>query len=208
MSNLFGKAKQKVKKKVEQAADLLRPSPREGRATSPAPSQPSSHPTRLASPALTAGAGPAHSSIAPKSVAIESSQLADPVAASVPSLSPESTPEVPAYARPPSPPTVLATTGSAVKGLLAAARDGSDLFLPLKAALVGVVALWDLFDVSDSILFDSSRLNMLQCTVEAKTEFMKLESKLAAFKAIAEAQQAEPRALDENLQARLKSLTQ
>ena len=28
-----------------------------------------------------------------------------------------------------------------------AARDGSDLFLPLKAALVGVVALWDVFDV-------------------------------------------------------------
>jgi len=34
-----------------------------------------------------------------------------------------------------------------VKGLLVAARDGSDLFLPLKAALVGVVALWDVFDV-------------------------------------------------------------
>jgi len=56
-------------------------------------------------------------------------------------------PGIPAYARPPSPPTILATTGSAVKRLVVAARDGSDLFLPLKAALVGVVALWDIFDV-------------------------------------------------------------
>jgi len=47
----------------------------------------------------------------------------------------------------------------------------------------------------------------LQRTVEAKAEFTKLESKLAAFKAIADAYQAEPRALDESLQARLKSLT-
>jgi len=213
MSKLFGKAKQKVKKKVGQAADLLRPSPREGRAASLAPSLPSGHLTRLASgvepqsPALTAAVGSAQSPIASKSLAIESSRLADPATASVPSPSPESTPEVPAYAIPPSLPTILATTGSAVKTLLAAARDGSDLFLPLKAALVGVVALWDLFDVSDSILFKSSRLNILQRTVEAKTEFMKLESKLAAFKAIAEAQQVEPRALDESLQARLKSLS-
>ena len=48
----------------------------------------------------------------------------------------------------------------------------------------------------------------VQRTVEAKAEFTKLESKLAAFKAIAEAHQAEPQALDESLQARLKSLSQ
>jgi len=35
---------------------------------------------------------------------------------------------------------------------------------------------------------------------------MKLESKLVAFKVIADAHQAEPQALDESLQARLKSL--
>jgi len=46
----------------------------------------------------------------------------------------------------------------------------------------------------------------LQRTAEAKAEFTKLESKLIAFKAIADVQQAERRALDENLQARLKSL--
>ena len=48
----------------------------------------------------------------------------------------------------------------------------------------------------------------LQRTVEAKAEFTKLESKLVAFKAIAAAQQVEPRAIDESLQARLKSLAQ
>jgi len=59
---------------------------------------------------------------------------------------------IPAYARAPSPPSILATTGSAVKTLLTAARDGSDLFLPLKAALVGVVAIWDVYNVSRLIL--------------------------------------------------------
>jgi len=52
---------------------------------------------------------------------------------------------IPAQA--PAPPAILATTASVVKELLAAARDGSDLFLPLKAALVGVVSIWNIFDV-------------------------------------------------------------
>jgi len=158
MSKLFGKVKQKVKKKVGQVEDLLRAPPRESRAASPAPSQQSADPTSITSggeqqpPTLSATVAQAQSPIAPISIAIESPQLANPVAPSVTSPSPQSTPVVvPAYARPPSPPTVLATTGSAVKGLLAAARDGLDLFLPLKAALVGVVALWDLFDVSHLI---------------------------------------------------------
>ena len=67
-----------------------------------------------------------------------------------PTTDPSTSPRDPAISisiMPPSPPTVLETTGSAVKGLLMAVRDGSDLFLPLKAALVGVVALWDIFDV-------------------------------------------------------------
>jgi len=113
-----------------------------------------------------------------------------------------------AYARPPSPKSILATTGSAVKMLLVAARDGSDLFLPLKAALVGVVAIWDIFDVRHIILLPITTQKCLQRTVEAKAEFTKLESKLVAFKAIANAHQAEPHALDESLQARLKSMTE
>jgi len=78
-------------------------------------------------------------------------EVAATVDAAAPPLEAPS-PTIPDYAWPPSPPTILATTGSAVKGLLVAARDGSDLFLPLKAALVGVVALWDIFDVSCSTL--------------------------------------------------------
>ena len=46
----------------------------------------------------------------------------------------------------------------------------------------------------------------LQRTAEAKAEFMKLESRLVAFKAIADAHLVEPRALDESLQARLTSI--
>jgi len=112
MSKLFDRATHKVKKRIGQTVDRLRPSSSQGqsRSTSPAPSQPVG-PSSPPPPELTS-------------------------------------PGIPAYVRPPSPPKILATTGSAVKGLLVAARDGSDLFLPLKAALVGVVALWDVFDVS------------------------------------------------------------
>jgi len=72
----------------------------------------------------------------------------------------------PDYARPPPSATVLATTGSAVKVLLVAARDGSDLFLPLKAALVGIVALWDVFDVRHSTLLRSDAYSA--CSVLSK----------------------------------------
>lgn len=48
----------------------------------------------------------------------------------------------------------------------------------------------------------------MQRTIEAKAEFTRLESKLVAFKAIADAHLAEPHALDESLHARLKLLTE
>ena len=150
MSKFFKETKKKVKKT---AADLFRPSQPGSRAASPAPSQ--GEPSTTSS--LAVGSQPSmpmafsamtQPLIAPTSVAIPPSQLLSPAAAdaSSPSLQSES-PATPAYARPPSPTTILATTGSAVKGLLVAARDGSDLFLPLKAALVGVLAIWDIFDV-------------------------------------------------------------
>jgi len=154
MSNLFGKAKQKFKKRTGRAADLLQPSPQESRAASPASSQQIAHPTSHApredqqKTTLTTTAALAQSSNAPISATIKPLQPSNLATPSAPSPPPGLTLTVPAYARPPSPPTILATTGSAVKGLLAAARDGSDLFLPLKAALVGVIALWDIFDVS------------------------------------------------------------
>ena len=158
MKNFFNKAARKGKEKVGRAVDRLRPPSRGSRATSPAPSQQSVQQTnstseipRLASP-VTAAAAMAQSSTMSISIAIPPSQFSEATAtdaASLPSESPP--PAVPNYARPPSPPTIMATTGSAVKGLLVAARDGSDLFLPLKAALVGIVALWDIFDVHHAI---------------------------------------------------------
>jgi len=48
----------------------------------------------------------------------------------------------------------------------------------------------------------------MQRTVEAKAEFTKLESRLNAFKAIADAHQDEPGKVDEGLRTRLKSIAQ
>jgi len=56
-----------------------------------------------------------------------------------------------AYASPQAPQTIGATTGSVIHELLAAARDGSDLCLPLKAALTGVVKIWDVCEVCISV---------------------------------------------------------
>ena len=154
MSNFFDQAARKVKKNVGRVVDRLRPPSRGSRAASPTPSQQSVHPTAPflgAEPpfsiATTIG-GMTQSSTMSISIAIPPSQLSEAVATDATSPPLEMAPLfIQNYARPPSPPTILATTGSAVKGLLVAARDGSDLFLPLKAALVGVVALWDIFDV-------------------------------------------------------------
>ena len=154
MSKLFDKATRKVKKNVGRVVDRLGPASRGSRATPPAPSQQSVQQTASASegpplaPTATAAVTMAQSSTTSLIVAIPPSQLSEAVAtdaAAPPLESPP--PPIPNYKRPPSPPKIMATIGSAVKGLLVAARDGSDLFLPLKAALVGVVALWDIFDV-------------------------------------------------------------
>jgi len=160
MSKFFKEAKKKVKKTAGLAVDLFRPSQPGSRAASPSPSQQSEHsatPITATEPqppmpvALSAMAQPL---IASTSVAILPSQHSSPTPDDVSSPSLQSNPPAtPAYARPPSPTTILATTGSAVKGLLVAARDGSDLFLPLKTALVGVVAIWDIFDVRYSTPF-------------------------------------------------------
>jgi len=154
MSRFLDKTKQKVKKKVGQAMDRLWSSPRESRATSPAPSQQNEYSTTPASETGSQSSIHVSSSamtqplIAPVSVTILPLQLSNATAVGASSPSPGSDPlATPAYARPPSPTNFFTITGSAVKGLLIAVRDGSDLFLPLKAALVGVVALWDIIDV-------------------------------------------------------------
>jgi len=156
MRKFVDKAARKGKEKVGRVVDRLRPPSRGSRAASPVPSQqsvqqPASTPESppLAS-AGTVAAVMAQSSTMSISIAIPLSQLSE--AAATDTASPPLESPLPAYAKAPSSPNILATTGSAVKGLLAAARDGSDLFLPLKAALVGVVALWDVFDVRHSDL--------------------------------------------------------
>jgi len=148
--------------------DLLQPASRQSRSVSLVPSQHIEHPTSLVSgtasqaAALTVNAVEIQLAIAPIPVAIEPSQPAElAFAAPAPPPANEVFSAIPAYAEAPLKPTLLATTGSAVKGLLVAARDGSDLFLPLKAALVGVVALWDMFDVSSVFVHNSTSLLQL-----------------------------------------------
>jgi len=51
------------------------------------------------------------------------------------------------YADPVAPPTSIATASSVVHEFLAAARDGADLCLPLKAALVGAVKIFEVCEV-------------------------------------------------------------
>jgi len=53
----------------------------------------------------------------------------------------------PAYARPSIPPSALATTGSVIHDILTTIRDASDMCLPLKAAVVGVLKIWDVCEV-------------------------------------------------------------
>jgi len=153
MRQLFDKSTKRLKKKAGKAMDLLQSPPQQSRSVSPAPLRQAEDPTGLVSetasqpsdPTVTAAVTP----LGPASISVarDASQHAES-AATKPALAPT----IPAYAEAASPPTVLATAGSALKGLLVAARDGSDLFLPLKAALVGVVALWDIFDVCPTIL--------------------------------------------------------
>jgi len=155
MSDFFDKTARKVKKNVGRVVDRLRPPSQGSRPTSPAPSQQSVQQTssKLEGPPLASAVSVALAAAQPSTVSISDAitpslpaEAAATDAASPPLESPP--PTVSNYASPPSHPTILASTGSAVKGLLVAARDGSDLFLPLKAALVGVVALWDIFDVN------------------------------------------------------------
>jgi len=156
MSRVLGKASQKVKKKAGRLLDRLRPS-REDKSTSttsPAPSIPHGFSTSSTLVLAESTVVITHSSIAPplnptSTPANPSDVLTGFNGLESPGQSPKYTsPVVPAYAQAPSQSSVLATTGSVTKELLAAVRDGSDLFLPLKAALTGVVKLWDIWDVS------------------------------------------------------------
>jgi len=134
--------------------DRLRPPSRQSRSTSPDPSPQDVHSANLEtesnpSPAI---AVVIQTPISPTQVSNASLHPAGPATIdSQPSADSTALASTFAHEEAPSAPTILTTTGLAVKGLLVAARDGSDLFLPLKAALVGVVALWDVCDVSRSL---------------------------------------------------------
>jgi len=162
MHKLFDKTTKKIKKKAGKAMDLLRPPSRQSRSASPAPLRQAEDPTGLAVETESQRSDPTVTAAvlvtqpAPVSISDPSQRVESAATESAPPPANEATPTVPAFAEAPSAPTILATTGSALKEFLKAARDGSDLFLPLKAALVGVVALWDIFDVTPAILLSES----------------------------------------------------
>jgi len=70
----------------------------------------------------------------------------DSKSSTVPSSS-TSPPQVPLYIRSPPPPRRLDTALSIVKECLSAVKEASDMFLPLKAALVGFVKVWEVYEV-------------------------------------------------------------
>ena len=147
MSGLF----KKVKKKAKGVADSLKPLSRQGRSPSPVPhasgqstpnagTNPPPTPPLQPQPSVTAlPSSPVHSATPP-----HGPDLAQPALMSSSSSSAGPTP---AYARPSTPPSALVTTGSVIHDLLTTIRDASDMCLPLKAAVVGVLKIWDVCEV-------------------------------------------------------------
>ena len=145
MSGLFKKARKKAKGVV----DSLRPPLRQGRSPSPEP-QASEHSTPYvgtnpsATPPLQLHVTTTISTPTPSG-----SSMLMPGADSAQPASSASSPvhATPSYARPSAPLSALSTTGSAIYELLATIRDASDMCLPLKAAAVGVLKIWDVCEV-------------------------------------------------------------
>jgi len=127
-----------------------------------------------------------------------------------PDPDPSPTPPAPsanvhAYATPQAPQTAIGTAGSIIHELLAAARDGSDLCLPLKAALTGVVKIWDVCEVCVTLVWLVWCLLCCQRTTQAKEEYEKLESRLAQFTAVTKVYGNRSH-LDPNLKLRLDDI--
>jgi len=128
-----------------------------------------------------------------------------------PNPDPDPVPQAPAigshsYADPQTPQTAGSTAGSVIYELLTAARDGSDLCLPLKAALVGVVKIWDVCEVKASPLSRLLLIGYIQRTIEVKEEYKKLESRLAHLYALTQAY-GKRNHLDPNLKLRLETIS-
>jgi len=131
-----------------------------------------------------------------------------------PSLAPPPTPPDPppipstlAFAGPPKSTSALATTGSVIHELLATARDGADMCLPLKAALVGVVKIWDICEVCFTNPLVHKLIRMYQRTSQLKDEYMRANGKLVQLHRIAIAYGKE-KGLDEKLQKRLDEISE
>ena len=145
MSGFFKRAKKKAKGIV----DSLRPPSRQGRSPSPA----SPHTSGQSTPNLDINS-PATPPLQPQPAARLSLPVQSGSSESTPLFEldpaqPVSSPThaTPAYARPSTPPSALSTTGSVVYELLKTIGDASDMFLPLEAAVVGVLRIWDVCEV-------------------------------------------------------------
>jgi len=78
--------------------------------------------------------------------------------------------------------------------------------LPLKAALVGVVKVWDICEVCRRSIFVFMLINIHQRTGQVKDEYQKANGKLAHLHKIAIAY-GQKKGLDEKLQKRLDEIS-
>jgi len=112
------------------------------------------------------------------------------------------------YAKPQDAPSAISTTGSVVKEFLEAARDGSDLFLPLKAALVGVVKIWDICEVRAQLFLATFKPDLFfQRTAGVNNCYKNLEGRIAHLRAVTETLYKRG-PLDSNLKHRLDNIAQ
>ena len=140
MSGLFKRAKKTAKGVI----DNLRPSSRQGRSPSPLPhTSGQSTPNAGINLPPTPPLQPQPSATALLSTPVQSGALVLPLGIDIVGSATLSSHATPAYVRPSAPPSALATTGSVIHDLLTTLRDASDMCLPLKAAVVGVLKIWD-----------------------------------------------------------------
>ena len=112
------------------------------------------------------------------------------------------------YAEPRAPQTAISTTISIVHEFLAAARDGADLCLPLKAALVGAVKIFEICEVRKKQRFSIIFLTVFsQRTTEISDQYRQLGSRLAHLGAVTGALSTR-NDLEPNLMQRLKGIAE
>jgi len=138
MSGFFKRAKKKAKGVV----DNLRPPSRQGRSPSPVPHAGQSTPNAGTNPPPTSPLQPQASAAVLLSSTVQRGSSTPPPGPAQLALH-----ITPTYARPSVPPSALSTTGSVIHELFTTIRDASDMCLPLKAAVVGVLKIWDVCEV-------------------------------------------------------------